>query len=117
MKWNKLKSKKGETLIETLVSILIAALSVALLTTSVIAAARMNKTAKDADVEYYTKLEAAELRSVEGSLSPEEQAELLQIDTAGNVFMFQFQRHENRSIDVDIYGNDTFATYIKHEFE
>lgn len=110
MKWNKVKSNKGETLIETLVSILIAALSVALLTTSVLAAARINKTIREADEEFYSKLAAAELRSTADS-------ELLQVDTAGNVLVFQFQHHEQRAVQIDIYGNDVFATYIEHEFE
>lgn len=110
MKRNKIKCNKGETLIETLVSILIAALSVALLTTAVVAAARINKTIREADEAFYAKLEAAELRSAADS-------ELLQVDTAGNVLVFQFQNHENRAVQIDIYGNDMFATYIEHEFE
>ena len=110
MNWNRIKNNKGETLIETLVSILIAALSVALLTTSVLAAARINKTVSDADAEFYAKLEAAELRSTDNS-------ELLQVDTAGNVLVFQFKHHEQRAAQIDIYGNDVFATYIEHEFE
>lgn len=116
MKWNKIKSNKGETLIETLVSILIAALSVALLTTSVMAAARMNKTARDADAEFYKKLEAAELRMVDSSLSPAEKDELLR-KNEGKQFTVYFGNHASKMVIVDIYGNDVFATYIEHEFE
>ena len=43
----KLKSDKGETLVETLISMLIVVLSVTMLAGSIVAAARINQSAKD----------------------------------------------------------------------
>lgn len=45
---NKLKTNRGETLVETLISILIVVISVAFLVTSVTAASRINAKVKDA---------------------------------------------------------------------
>ena len=43
----KLKSDKGETLVETLISMLIVVLSVTMLAGSIVTAARINQSAKD----------------------------------------------------------------------
>ena len=43
----KLKANKGETLVETLISMLIVVLSVTMLAGSIVAAARINQSAKD----------------------------------------------------------------------
>lgn len=59
----KLKSTQGETLVEVLASILIGALSVALLFTAVMASARMDKTAKETDSKYKDVLVKAEGRT------------------------------------------------------
>ena len=45
---NKLRTNRGETLVETLISILIVVISVAFLVTSVTAASRINAKVKDA---------------------------------------------------------------------
>lgn len=51
---------RGETLVETLAAILIAALSIALLFTCVMASGRINSQAKIADDSYYNALSGAE---------------------------------------------------------
>lgn len=56
----KLQSTRGETLVEALVSILICALSVALLFGAVMASIHMNQTAQKADIRYYQDLSRAE---------------------------------------------------------
>ena len=56
----KLQSAQGETLVETLASILICGLSVALLFNAVMASVRMNRTAQEADAQYYRDLSRAE---------------------------------------------------------
>ena len=56
----KLNDNRGETLVEVLASILIAALSVALLFTAVMASVNMDKTAKAADKALSDSLNAAE---------------------------------------------------------
>lgn len=56
----KLKSRRGETLVEAMASIVIAALSVALLFTCVMAASQINRMALAADEAFYADLTAAE---------------------------------------------------------
>ena len=46
----KLRSRRGETLVETLVSLLIVVLVMAFLATSIVAATRVNAKMRDADV-------------------------------------------------------------------
>ncbi len=56
----KLHDSRGETLVEVLASILISALSVALLFGGIMASVRMDKTAAEADEVHYAMLSAAE---------------------------------------------------------
>ena len=56
----KLKQQKGETLVESLVAMLIATLSVMMLTAAITGAARVNRTNRDADEKYVQDLEYAE---------------------------------------------------------
>lgn len=56
----KLKDSRGETLVELLAAILIAALSVALLFTCCMASAEMGRNTREADKKYYEALSAAE---------------------------------------------------------
>lgn len=55
-----LRNDRGETLIEVLASILIAALSVALLFTCVMASSRMEQSAQKKDAEHYSAFTAAD---------------------------------------------------------
>ena len=63
-----------------------------------------NKAVKDADEEYYAKVQEAEL-------PPEEVASrgVLQM-------MLDFEHHEDKYYYVDLYGNDEFVSYYKHEY-
>ena len=56
----KLQNSQGETLVETLASILICALSVTLLFGAVMASTRMDRIAQEADARYYQDLSKAE---------------------------------------------------------
>lgn len=56
----KLRQKKGETLIETLCSLLIVVLSVLLLSTAVLTASRINMQMRQADENYQSELKQAE---------------------------------------------------------
>ena len=56
---HKLRSQKGETLIELLVSILIAALSVGMLMTGVTVSSRLNQAAQERDAVFYQLLTKA----------------------------------------------------------
>lgn len=99
MLWNKLKSSKAETLLETLVSILIAALSVTLLATSVMVAARINKAANDADLRFNRELGEAELGSKPG--------------IKNSPLVIKFADGSTENISVDLYGSGEFASYKK----
>lgn len=67
----KLASRRGETLVEVLVSILLAGLSMLMLMGMISAAVRLNGTARQADAQFYEELSAAEGRTqeVDGSAS------------------------------------------------
>lgn len=56
-KW---KDNRGETLVEVMASILVGALSVALLFSAVMASVKMDKRAKEADAEFRKSLNKAE---------------------------------------------------------
>ena len=58
-----LRNDRGETLIEVLASILIAALSVALLFTCVMASSRMEQSAQTKDAEHYSAFTAADTQN------------------------------------------------------
>ena len=60
---HKLKSQRGETLVETMASIVIAALSVALLFTCVVTSVRLDQAAKQMDEAYYKALTLAETQT------------------------------------------------------
>lgn len=101
--WRKLKSKTAETLLETIVSMLIAVLSVTLLTTGVMAASTIHTKTNEADRVYKEELEAAEAASG--------------IGTKGSVTI-TFEPSSGtmlpKNVDVLIYGTgDTYASYQK----
>lgn len=95
----KLASRRGETLVEVLVSILLAGLSVLLLVSMLSAAARFNTAARQADARLYAELSAAEGRTqeVDGSAS-------LSLVIGGQTTL----------IDVAVYGaQDGLTAYAK----
>lgn len=56
----KLRQKKGETLVETMFSLLIAVLAIALLTSCIMAATAINHKTQKIDEKYSTQLQQAE---------------------------------------------------------
>ena len=58
----KLRARRGETLVELLASILIGALSVALLAGGIMVSVRLGLDARERDEDYYRQLTAAEAR-------------------------------------------------------
>lgn len=94
---NKLKSSKGETLVETLISILIVVISVAFLVTSVTVASRINAKVRDAvSSKMSFNYEAAKLLG-QGSMS-----------VSGLL-------DATDEIKVDIYESNGYYYYIKGE--
>ena len=61
----KLKQKSGETLMETLVSMLIAVLCIGLLSSAIMAAANINKQTRELDQKFSDELNAVEGRTDE----------------------------------------------------
>lgn len=59
----KLRERRGETLVELLASILIGALSVALLVGGIMVSVRLGLDARERDEDYYRQLTAAEART------------------------------------------------------
>lgn len=95
MMGRKLKDSRGETLVELLAAILIAALSVALLFTCCMASAEMGKQTQAADKNYYMALSNAESRT--GT------AEKGKVQVEGN--------SANVAVDVWFYGGEDMYSY------
>lgn len=63
-KW---KDNRGETLVEVMASILVGTLSVALLFSAVMASAKMDRTAKEADAKFRESLNKAEKQETDAT--------------------------------------------------
>lgn len=93
----KLKKKNGETLVEALVSLLIAILAMGLVNSATMAAANMNKNTRDLDQAFADELQVAELHMTESG------KKTLKIDG------IDFEE------EVTIYSNGSrFASYEKY---
>lgn len=89
----KLRQQSGETLIEAMVSLLIALLSMMLLTTSIMAAANINKLNREADDTFNEELKYAESRIEEEGYEAESKELLI-----------DFQSLDDVRVDVEVYG-------------
>lgn len=96
----KLKSNKAETLLESLISLLIATLSITFLSTSIVTAARTNQLVKNADATFTTDLACAEMKNVE------EGKQSLTIS-------FTEDSISPQTVDVQVYGQGAFISYEK----
>lgn len=99
----KLHCDRGETLIEVLASILIAALSVTLLFSCVMASSNMDREARKLDVKHYEALTAAEGQRV--SLG-ESQVTITQVVIDGGYA-------EAAGVPVNLYGGAGLYSYSK----
>lgn len=98
----KLKSSKGETLVEVLASILVASLSVALLFGGVVASARIDSGAQQWDKEYYEALTAAEGHTEKAAEDPTAPFQvIISDDDAG---------HQQKA-KIDLYGKTGAWSY------
>lgn len=96
----KLKDSRGETLVELLAAILIAALSVAVLFTCCMASAEMGRETRDADKEYYELLSQAERQD-----TPETDPD--------NVTVQVQNGSATAKITVKLYGGEDLYSYKK----
>lgn len=99
----KLRSARGESLVEVLAAVLICTLSVLLLATSAMAAARMNRAARDRDGSYYAALNYAESR---GAAAPDMSVDTASAPTvtAGTVTVAEKAGSGSASVSVLYYG-------------
>lgn len=95
---HKLKSQRGETLVEVMASLLIAALSVALLFTCVMASAGIDRTAREADEAYYKALTAAETQTVNADFPAKAGALKIENGTA------------SKELNITLYGGEGMYT-------
>lgn len=95
----KLKSENGESIVEVLAAILIASLSVAFLTASVMTAVNMDRAAEAADAGYYESITAAETKAL-----PDGDGKVT-IQGSG----------KNKDIEIQFYGGDDMYSYQKQE--
>ena len=102
----KLKKKNGETLIEALVSLLIAILAMGLVNSASMAATNMNKNTRDMDQAFADEVQIAELQPSTATI------------TTGKIIIdFQIEGVDNFVEDVKIYSKDSgsrFASYEKY---
>ena len=103
----KLRQKKGETLVEALISLLIALLSMGMLTSSVIVANKLNMENRERDAEYAESLYQAE-GMVEAMDMPNMQA---YIQFKGDL------ASSSGYIDITLYGGEEndFVSYEQKE--
>lgn len=95
----KLKNNKGETLVETMVALLIAVLAVGLVATASIAASKMNEANRAADMKIRQDLELVETHTAGKELK---QMTIIFGDGSHSI------------IDVNVFGRDcVFAAYEK----
>ena len=95
----KLKNSKAETLLETLISILVAVMSITLLSTAVMASARMNVATRAADAAFAKEVAEAELGT--------------ELNLEDQIITVRFSDGSHKNVTVDIYGSGTYASYKK----
>lgn len=99
----KLRNVRGESLVEVLAAVLVCTLSVLLLASGAMAAARMNRAARDHDGSYYAALNYAESR---GASAPDPDAAPASAPTAtaGTVTVAEKSGTGSVSVSVLYYG-------------
>lgn len=99
---HKLKSQRGETLVETMASILIAALSVALLFTCVMVSTQIDRMGQKADEAYYKALTAAETQTADADC-PEKNGRVIIAGQSG----------VKEVLDITLYGGEGMYAYAR----
>lgn len=100
----KLKDKKGETLVESLVAMLIALLSMVMLTSCTTAAANINAATRAMDKKFAEELERAEGMMAEAGYETKNIEVKLTFDTC------------EVKTDVTLYGGDA-GTFVTYEYD
>ena len=104
----KLRQNKGETLIETMVSLLIAVLSVMMLATAVLAATNVNKQTNEADQKYQSQLKAVE--GMEESIKKEDVNVSITFSSTDGAAIY-----ESTTTEVILYGDED-SQFLSYEY-
>lgn len=104
----KLRQKKGETLIETLISLLIAVLSMGILSMATMTATNVNQEIREIDEKYNEELRQVE--SLDGSVKTSVQTLNLSFISADGTTTYGTD-----TVSVTVYGNDD-ASFISYDY-
>ncbi len=106
----KIKNCSGETLVETLASILIGSLSVILLVSMIMASVSINRKAEKYDEEYYSKLNGAERQDAGDIYTPE-------VASGKAVVTISVKDEALSPVDIEVtcYGGEGVCSYAKKE--
>lgn len=116
MMWiKKLQSQKGEMLVESLVSMLIAVLSMGLIATCAMTATKINEQNRAKDAAFSQDLQAAEARSVSETetLTPQITITFSSDDRVAELGA----NRSSKAVDVVLYGGREFVSYERKEIE
>lgn len=105
----KLRQKNGETLMETLVSLLIAVLSVVIISTAVLATNKINQQTKALDEAYQSELQAVEGLEEDAYIGVESLSITFESKDGATTY-------EQISTEVMLYGNDKSA-FLSYDYE
>ena len=100
--FQKLKQKKGETLIEVLISLMMALICMGILTMSVTMAAHLNRKTRSFDKEYSEQLQKAEDHTA-------------LVVGASSYVTIVFDGGETKNIDIILYGAEEDASFVAYE--
>lgn len=103
----KLRQSRGETLVETLLSLMIAVLSIGLIATSVMAATNINRKVEAMDAAYKQQLQTAECYE---STSRKQALQITFRDRYGMSLI------DTQTTEVEVYGEDGSA-FISYRYE
>lgn len=101
---NKLKSQKGESLVELLASVMIVAVAVSLMYSGIMVASKINQTAKETDEQFYLNMGKTEQKQ---DKIPDDALTERKIIIEYNGL--------NISVDVDLFGGDDVYSYQRKE--
>ena len=103
----KLRQQKGETLVEAMVSLLVAVLSMGLLSSAIMAAANINKLTQEADTTFDQELRYAEMRISDDEYPMQEDVTL----------RIEYESLGIQELEVNVYGGEESSLISYQEAE
>lgn len=102
----KLKKQNGETLIESLVSVLICVMAMTMLAGSMVASARINHTNREADKKYEEDLKSAEVCDTQAEASSEKVQFIIKHEDSTTEIIEE---------DIILYDNGTESSFASYK--